>query len=45
MGRGVETYVDILRQQLVGDPVLLQDVVVNARTGQHAAKQEAKEPT
>lgn len=41
-GRGF-TYVDVLRQQLIADLVLVDDVVVQSTTSQHGAEQEAEE--
>ena len=36
------TYVNVLSEQFVGCPVLLQDVAVDGAAGQDASKQEAK---
>lgn len=38
------TYEYILRQQLIRNPVLLEDVIVNTRPRQRAAEEESKQP-
>ena len=39
-----KTHVDILRQELVGSRVLLEEVAVDGAAGERGAEKEAKEP-